>query len=252
MSGDKTNRLLIKTPEGIVFSLTPAGPVPRLLAWCVDIGCIALIMSAIGILLSVLNIISTDFVGAVSAVASFIISIGYAVLLEWRWRGQTLGKRLLKLRVMDVQGLHLHFSQIMIRNILRFVDSLPLLYAVGGIACFVSRRSQRLGDIAANTIVVRVPEFSDPDLVQLAAGKFNSLRAYPHLCARVRQLTSPQEAAVAVRALLRREQLRPRARVDLFCEIAAHFRKLVVFPEEATYGMTDEQYIRNIVDVLYS
>lgn len=252
MNSDKTNRLLIKTPEGIVFSLILAGPVTRLLAWAVDIGCIAVATIITGILLGVFKIISVDFSSAVTVVIGFIFSIGYAIILEWRWRGQTLGKKLLRLRVMDVQGLRLQFSQIMIRNIMRVVDSLPALYAVGGLACFFSRRAQRLGDFAANTIVVRIPEFADPDLSQLTAGKFNSLRAHPHLCVRLRQITTPQEAAVAVRALLRRDQLLPEARIELFAAIAGHFRAVTPFPEEVTYGITDEQYIRNVVDVLFS
>ena len=252
MNSDKINRLLIKTPEGIIFSLILAGPVTRLLAWAVDIGCIAVATIILGLLLGFLKIISVDFSSAVTALVGFIISISYAITLEWYWRGQTLGKKLLRLRVMDVQGLRLQFSQIMIRNIMRFVDSLPAFYAVGGLACFFSRRAQRLGDFAANTIVVRTPEFADPDLSQLTAGKFNSLRAHPHLCARLRQLTTPQEAAVAVRALLRRNQLLPEARIELFAAIAVHFRNVTPFPEEVTYGITDEQYIRNVVDVLFS
>jgi hypothetical protein len=132
------------------------------------------------------------------------------------------------------------------------VDSLPALYAVGGLVCFLSPRAQRLGDFAANTIVIRIPEFTEPDLGQLTAGKFNSLRVHQHLCARLRQLTTPQEAALAVDALLRRDQLLPGARIDLFAVIADHFRNVTPFPEEVTYGITDEQYIRNVVDVLFS
>ena len=41
------------------------------------------------------------------------------------------------------------------------------------------------------------------------------------------------------------------ARVELFRDIAAHFRQRVPFPAEATDGITDEQYVRNVVDVLY-
>jgi uncharacterized RDD family membrane protein YckC len=252
MNSDKTSKLLIRTPEGIIFSLTLAGPVTRLLAWSVDIGCIAVATIMTSILLNVFTIVSIDFSSALTVIAGFVISIGYAITLEWYWRGQTLGKKLLRLRVVDIQGLRLQFSQIMIRNILRIVDSLPFFYAVGGLACFLSIRSQRLGDFAANTIVIRIPEFADPDLSQITAGKFNSLRAYPHLCTRMRQLTSPQEAAIAVRALLRRNQLQPDARIELFAAIADHFRNVVPFPEEVTYGITDEQYIRNVVDVLFS
>ena len=55
----------------------------------------------------------------------FAISVGYAIFTEWFWRGQTVGKRLLRLRVIEEQGLRLQFSQIVTRNLLRFVDMLP-------------------------------------------------------------------------------------------------------------------------------
>jgi hypothetical protein len=184
-------------------------------------------------------------------ISYFAISIGYGILLEWIWRGQTLGKRILRLRVMDAEGLRLQVNQIVMRNLLRFVDMLPAFYLVGGIAAFVNRRGQRLGDLAANTVVVRNPKLSEPDLEQLLAGKYNSLRDYPHLEARLRQRVSPAEAAIAMRALLRRDGLDPRARVELFSELAEHFRTLVNFPSEAIEGMPDEQYVRNVVDVLY-
>ena len=72
-----------------------------------------------------------------------------------------------------------------------------------------------------------------------------------HLAARLRQRVSPAQAAVALQALLRRDEFEPVARVELFGELAAHFRELVEFPSEATDGITDEQYLRNVVDVVY-
>jgi hypothetical protein len=77
------------------------------------------------------------------------------------------------------------------------------------------------------------------------------LRDYPHLEARLRQRVSPPEAGLALQALLRRDQLDLKARLDLFEEMASHFRALVVFPPEACEGITAEQYIRNVVDVLF-
>jgi hypothetical protein len=131
------------------------------------------------------------------------------------------------------------------------VDGLPMAYLVGGIACLVSQRAQRLGDLAANTIVVRLAQPRQPDLEQLLAGKFNSLRAHPHLEARLRQRVSPAEAAAALQALVRRDELDPAARVQLFAELAAHFKSLVEFPPESVEGIADEQYVRNVVDVLF-
>ena len=247
----KTNTLLIKTPEGIVFSQLLAGPVTRFTAWIIDFVCIMMVASLLGMAIGLLGILSIGIAQALQIILFFVLSIGYRMALEWHWRGQTIGKRFLRLRVVDAQGLRLHFSQIVIRNLLRFIDALPLFYLVGGTACLVSRRAQRLGDFAANTVVVRNPKLTQPDLDQLLSGKYNSFREHPHLEARLRQRVSAAEAGLALQALLRRDQLEPQARIELFSDIADHFRCKAEFPAEATDGITDEQYVRNVVDVLY-
>ena len=252
--------LEIHTPEGITFSFPLAGPTTRFLAWVIDVACIAvgyfILMSLVSLIqvpaAFVLGKLGPDLALALLMLAFFVLSIGYGIGLEWFWRGQTIGKRLLRLRVMDEQGLQLQFSQVAIRNLLRFVDALPALYFVGGAACLLSRKAQRLGDFAANTVVTHVaPVSASPDLEKVLADKYNSFREYPHLEARLRQRVSGDEARIALRAVLRRDEVEPQARVALFEEIAAHFRSLVAFPEEATFGMTDEQYVRNVVDVVF-
>jgi uncharacterized RDD family membrane protein YckC len=245
----KTHMFSITTPEGIEFSLFLAGPVTRFLAYAVDLACISLLLTIIRMLLGVFALISPDLARALVILFYFILSIGYGITLEWYWRGQTLGKWLLRLRVMDAQGLRLQFSQILIRNLLRPVDMLPGFYLVGGAASLISRRAQRLGDLAANTIVVRHPKVLEPDLDQLFPNKYNSLGEYQHLAARLRQKVSPVEARIALQSLLRRDDMDARGRVALFGEIAAHLRSLVEFPPEATEGITDEQYVRNVVGI---
>jgi uncharacterized RDD family membrane protein YckC len=251
MDTGKTNILTIKTPEGIVFSFPLAGPVTRFLAWVIDGACILVISSAAGIVIGLLGVISPDLSMGVTILAYFLISIGYGIALEWAWRGQTLGKRLLRLRVMDDQGLQLQFNQIVVRNLLRFVDSLPIFYLVGGLVCLCSRRAQRLGDYAASTVVVRNPRIPKPNLDVILADKYNSLRDYPHLAARLRQRVSPQEAGIALQALLRRDVLEPNARIDLFRTLASHYRSIVTFPQEVIEGLSDEQYVRNVVNTLF-
>ena len=245
------SRLKIQTPEGITFSFQLAGPVLRCLAWCVDLAVVLALAKVLGIAGELAGAISADLAMAITTLSFFVISIGYGIGTEWAWRGQTLGKRLLRLRVMDVQGLRLQFHQVLLRNLLRFVDMLPFLYLAGGLACLFSRRSQRLGDLAANTVVVRSERHTEPDLDQLLAGKFNSLRQHPHLEARLRQRVSPAEARLALQALVRRDELDPAARVELFAELAAHFKSIITFPPEAVEAMPDEQYIRNVVDILF-
>lgn len=247
----RTNTLPIRTPEGMVFSQLLASPVTRCLAWVVDWVCIMILLRMLQAVTTPLMLFSPDFARALSVLLYFVLSIGYGLVTEWCWRGQTVGKKLLRLRVMDAQGLRLQFSQIAIRNLLRFVDMLPFCYLVGGVACLLNRRGQRLGDLAANTIVIRSPKVAQPDLDQIMTGKFNSLRGFPHLEARLRQRVAPAEAAIALQAVLRRDLLEPQARVELFEELAAHFRAKVPFPTEATEGVADEQYVRNVVDALY-
>jgi uncharacterized RDD family membrane protein YckC len=234
-----------------VFALPLAGPVSRFLAWSVDVACIFAATEVLGRTLNSLGFISREIAQTTFIVAYFVISIGYGIAFEWYSRGQTLGKRVVGLRVMDEQALRLEFSQVAVRNLLRVVDSLPVLYLVGGIACLFSRRSQRLGDLAANTIVVRNPAISHPDLEQLLGGKFNSLLEHRHLAARLRQRTSPRAAAVALEALLRRDEFEPLARLQLFGDLAAYFRSVVEFSPEVVEQLSDEQYVRNVVEILY-
>src|SRR5260370_32846918 len=127
--------------------------------------------------------VANDLAGALSFAGFSATSVAYGIVLEWRWRGHTIGKRLLGLRVIDARGLRLHLPQIVLRSLLRLVDALPLLYLVGGIACFCSRHGQRLGDLAANTIVAREMPSNAPDLDLIPDAKYNSRQAYPHLTA---------------------------------------------------------------------
>jgi uncharacterized RDD family membrane protein YckC len=241
----------IKTPEGIAFDLLLAGIVPRFLGWLVDVAAVMMLASISGKLLSLLAILPSLQL-FVTPILYFIVWIGYGIFFEWIWRGQTPGKRLFNMRVMDVEGLRLQFSQVVIRNILRAVDALPGLYLLGGITCCLNSKCQRLGDIAANTIVVRLPKLAPPEFEALLGNKYNSLRAYPHLEARLRQEVTPAEAALALEALRRAQVLEPEESLQLFNDLASHFKERVEFPAEATDFVSSEQYVRNVVDVIYS
>jgi uncharacterized RDD family membrane protein YckC len=207
---------------------------------------------AVVAVLNALGKVSFDVSMALFVIAMFVVNLSYAMVLEWFWHGQTLGKRLLGLRVMDLRGLRLQPYQIIIRNLLRAIDSLPVAYLLGGLTCLISRHAQRLGDLAAHTIVIRERRVVEPDLdTLLEQSRYNSLRAYPHLVARLRQQVSPEEAQLALHALMRRDALIPDARVVLFRNLAAHLMKKVTFPQEAMEGVSDEQFVRNVVDVLF-
>ncbi len=245
------NPLRIRTPEGVEFSLPIAGPLSRALAYLVDFTLVIAGNIVLVTLLSTLALISADLSQALIQLGVFLLPILYGVLSEWLWNGQTVGKRMFQLRVVDAEGLKLRFGQLLLRNLLRAVDFLPLFYLVGGVTTLLNRRSQRLGDIAAGTVVIRVPKLSAPNLDSLLGGRFNSLRALPHLAARLRQRIPAPEAAIALQALVRRDDLDPDARISLFADLANHFRAQVHFPPEIAETLTDEQYVRNVVDLLY-
>lgn len=251
MSEASVNSLVIRTPEGVTFELPLAGPVSRFFAWFIDITLVGVICSAIAFGVSVAGSIAPGFAQAAIVLLYFVVGIGYGIALEWFWRGQTVGKRLLKLRVMDESGLRLRFSQVAIRNLLRFVDSLPFFYLVGGTACLLSRRWQRLGDFAANTIVVRARTEFSYDLDRIMSGKYNSFRRHPHLEARLRRSVTPEEASLVLQAVMRRDELDDESRLELMREVAGYFKNKVSFPEDAVFGLTDEQYLRNVADSLF-
>jgi uncharacterized RDD family membrane protein YckC len=243
------NRVLVRTSEGVSFSLRLAGPVSRFLAWLIDAAAIGALTAGISTIFKIAGAISPDLVRALAILAFFAISIGYAIALEWLWRGQTLGKRVLHLRVLDANAQKLQFPQIAIRNLMRFLDALPFLYLAGGLSVILSRRSQRLGDVVANTIVIKQEQFSAPILAVAAAEKYNSFLEFPHLAARLRHQTPPELAQIAYEALLRRNDLDPAVRLGVFRELADRFRQIVKFPTEVTAALTDERYVRNALQI---
>lgn len=258
----KTTSLSIQTPEGVAFQLPLASPISRCLALMIDLGvmlAIALLVNSIARLFAaffysipVIGEVLMDFGNGLMILFFFMLIMLYSTILEWLWKGKTVGKSLIKLRVVDEQGLNLTLGQIMIRNLFRFVDILPsAFYFIGGMSCLLTKRCQRLGDIAAGTIVIRELAIKQPELGELLDQIDNSFAGLPHLEARLRQNTTPEAGRIALDAILRRNELGDRERLKVFAEIANHFREAVEFPEEITIGLSDEQYVRNVVDSLF-
>jgi uncharacterized RDD family membrane protein YckC len=246
-----TATLHISTPEGVVFALPLAGPVTRAIAFFIDFAVVMAIQQAMMVVIVPLSIVVQDFGTAAMLLMQFFLSFGYGAICELLFKGQTLGKRILRIRVMDERGLRLRPSQVIVRNLVRIADMLPGTYAIGGAFCLFSKRCQRLGDFAAGTVVVREVKATPPDVEGVLGGKYNSFRQYPHIEARLRQKVTPDEAQLALAALVRREELEPAAIIKLFALMAERFREKVKFPDEADFGLSDEQYVRNVVDSLY-
>ncbi len=258
----KTTSLKVQTPEGVTFDIPIASPYSRCLALALDLAVIlalsvllSQIIGALKIMLSGIPVVGNvidDFGNGTVIVFQFLIAIGYGMATEWFWSGQTVGKRLMKLRVIDERGLPLGLKQVIIRNLFRVLDMMPsTFYLLGGLSCLVSRRCQRIGDFAAGTLVIREVEVPPPALEELIGSEKNSFAGFPHLEARLRQGTTPEEARIALDAVTRRGDLNPASRVELFSRLADHFREFAEFPEEVTIGLSDEQYVRNVVETLF-
>ena len=98
---------------------------------------------------------SAQWTVAIIFILLFLFHWGYFTLFEAYWNGRTPGKRVARIRVIQRSGRAIGLFESMARNFVRYVDQLPFFYAVGVIAIFVTRQHQRLGDLAAGTLVVR-------------------------------------------------------------------------------------------------
>ncbi len=99
--------------------------------------------------------LSAQWAAAVYVFALFLLNWGYFTLFEAFWNGQTPGKRVAGIRVIQRSGRAIGLFESMARNFIRYIDQIPFCYAVGAIAMFSTRQHQRLGDLAAGTLVVR-------------------------------------------------------------------------------------------------
>jgi uncharacterized RDD family membrane protein YckC len=149
---DYQDRLVIATPEGLDLALDLAGLGSRFTAGVIDLAIKTVIVAAI-----VLTATAVDgVVEVILEVASPIgVYIGYDILFETLGAGRTPGKRATGLRVLRTDGAPEDVVSSLVRNVLRLIDGLPLSYVPGIVAILVTRRNQRLGDLAAGTIVVR-------------------------------------------------------------------------------------------------
>lgn len=139
-----------ETPEGIALSLRPAGLVPRVLAYGVDLGV------RIGIYLAV-TMLALPFGGmgkALLLVTYFLLEWFYPVLFELTRSGATPGKRMFGLQVVMDSGLPVTPAAAITRNLLRAADFFPFLYGFGVVSMLLRRDFKRLGDLAAGTLVV--------------------------------------------------------------------------------------------------
>ncbi|ADO70865.1 RDD family protein [Stigmatella aurantiaca] len=227
----------VLTPEYVEFRFTLAGLYSRFLAWLVDTLIVALGCSAILLGLNMALSFFPGFASALSVVIYFLVDWGYAITLETAWSGQTVGKRLLSLRVIQESGVRIGFYHAALRNLARPVDRLPFLYLVGGLSALLSRSHQRLGDMLAGTIVVRERRLRVPSALGTPAEE--GLLADALFISRVKKL-STEERDVIFSAALRREELSMEARLRLFSTLGARLQDALAMEKPA--HLSDEKW----------
>lgn len=213
----------VVTPEAVPLDFEPAGVGTRSVAFLLDASLQLVLFWTLAIAGSAAAAGAgpglPDWVAVVLVLLlTFGVLWGYPIAFETLWRGRTLGKAALGLRVVTVEGGPERFRHAVVRAVLGLVDFGLLFGAVALVSALVTRRSQRLGDLAAGTIVVRertgtappaVARFAVPQGAESYAATIDPSGVTPADYHALRQL------------LLRAPQLDPAVRADLARNLAA-------------------------------
>lgn len=237
-------RHTILTPEHVLIELPPAGLGSRFTALTVDFVIILAVSMLLGAALSPM------LPGAVSALviptAGFAISWGYHMYFEvWR-EGRSPGKRLVGLRVVDGHGLPLTFQQAFVRNAARALDLAPFAYGVGAMVSRFDARHRRLGDLLADTLVIREARPVVYDRREARARAFTRLQS-PHLLRVLRRRTSLADREFLLRLVERANDLDPAARFELMQEVGTHYRTMLGLDDPHLSG---ENLVRGLAAIL--
>ena len=215
-----SDRYIVDTPENIEFGYDVAGIGMRFLAALVDTTIFVLIMYVVFQLLDfdVWSPVFNTFV-----ISSTLLQCAYYIAFERFWNGQTPGKRVFGIRVVQEAGRPVTLMSSVIRNLVRLLDFFPIFYGTGTVAMLIDKRSRRVGDLAAGTLVVR--DRQRVTLESLLSGA-NSGRVASALAGNNKALLPniealrPQDMALVHDFLLRRSTLPPDRRSRIASQLA--------------------------------
>jgi len=144
----------VETPEGIDLAIRPAGPVARGLALGIDLA----VRQGLSLTVGIPLVLGGDAGLGLWLLLAFFMEWLYPVAFEVLASGQTPGKRALRLRVVNLDGTPVAPSASVVRNLLLAADLLPFFYLTGLVATLCNPRFQRLGDLAAGTVVIHTDD----------------------------------------------------------------------------------------------
>lgn len=213
---------LLETPENVELSFELAGPGSRFCALLVDYLLMWLIIFVVMVLGGIAGVFSAldapdggsgggllSWLSAALVAVVALVLFGYSFFFEVLMRGQTPGKRSLKLRVLRDDGTPATPLDLAIRNFVRIVDFLPGFYAIGGFVSLLNAQQKRLGDMAAGTIVVKEAEL---DYRAMADRKPKVVASHVVIA---NSALDPEELRLIRSFLERRAELLPEARARL-------------------------------------
>jgi uncharacterized RDD family membrane protein YckC len=224
----------ISTPENVDLHLELAGLGNRILAGLVDQTiCVFLIVImglatwgvftvvSMGAMPSHVKSIVYGFLIMVLIFGSFIIHFGFHMFFEGTWQGQTPGKRVAHIRVIEQNGQPVTWPAVIIRNLVRVIDTGVVL--VGVLSIIIDAKERRFGDLAAGTVVVRerssdLLTSSNDDL------NFENIKLVDADMLDIGRI-SPQEYEILVSFLKRRNTMAKKQRPIVAAKLMTHFQE---------------------------
>lgn len=236
---------VILTPEHVEIRLSPAGAGSRYLALIMD-SLFVVALSSFAFRL-IVPLLPGGFGVAVWATLNFVVAWGYHVYFESRHEGRSPGKKLVGLRVVDGRGLPISPEQAFVRNVVRVLDAAPIFYGVGAFACQLDRQQRRLGDIAADTLVIREAAGFELEGTLARSREHNSLKV-PRVLRLMRHRIGLEEREFLLALTLRAERLEAKARFDLMEDVGGYYRKKLEVDDPRLSG---ENLVRGLTAVLF-
>ncbi len=224
----------ISTPENVDLHLELAGLGNRILAGLIDQTiCIVLIvimalaawgaftLVSMGGMPSHIKGIAYGFIIMVLIFGSFIVHFGYHMFFEGTWHGQTPGKRIAQIRVIEQNGQPVTWPAVIIRNLVRVIDTGFIL--IGVLSIMIDNNERRFGDLAAGTVVVRerASELLATSKDDLALENAKPTEAELLDIGRI----TPQEYEILVSFLKRRQTMAKKQRPIVAAKLMDHFKE---------------------------
>jgi uncharacterized RDD family membrane protein YckC len=245
--GAFADKLTIETPEQTALDFSIAGIGSRFLAIAYDTVIQVLVGIIVGvggsILIGVLSTLlprASIWGFALLILFYFLLYFGYYAMFEIIWNGQTPGKRKAGIRVIKDSGRPLTPAESIGRNLMRIVDWLPTLYAVGLVSVILTKENKRLGDLLVGSLVVRETSLSDLkpawQTVPAPTGVYSSPLGADRL--------TPEEFALVDSFLNRRSALDQNIRHNMASEILRRLKFKLILPADSS--LSTEKILENL------